>query len=320
MWSGNGLDTLSVVAPCYNEAVVLPLFIERLERSAAAWDMPWEILLVDDGSVDETWQMIRDQHRRDPRWRGLRLSRNFGHQAAISAGLKHTTGSAVVIMDSDLQDPPELIATFIAEWRKGFEIVYAIRCHRKEGRAKRLAYDTFYRLLAHIAEIRIPLDSGDFCLVDRKVADLLNALPERNRFLRGLRAWVGFQQIGVPYARANRAAGEPKFTLRQLVQLAIDGLLSFSMFPLRLAAWVGVATSVASLALLMARVIGIAAVADSRLVLAAALVFFGGVQLMFLGILGEYVGRIYDEVRLRPSSIVWESVGLPAVASDARVV
>jgi len=309
------LDTLSIVAPCYNEEAVLPAFIDRLERAASAWDLPWEVVLVDDGSSDRSWEMICGQHRRDARWRGIRLSRNFGHQAAISAGLQQASGSAVVIMDSDLQDGPELIVTFLSKWKSGFEIVYAVRRNRKEGRAKRLAYDTFYRLLARVADIRIPLDSGDFCLIDRKIVNLLNALPERNRFLRGLRAWVGFRQIGVHYDRAGRAAGKPKFTLRQLTQLAIDGLLSFSMFPLRLTAWVGLAVSSSTLLFLMARVGGFVA-ADSPAVLAAALMFLGGVQLMFLGIVGEYVGRIYDQIRPRPSWIVWESVGMPAAASD----
>jgi polyisoprenyl-phosphate glycosyltransferase len=309
------LDTLSIVAPCYNEEAVLPAFIDRLERAASAWDLPWEVVLVDDGSSDRSWEMICGQHRRDRRWRGIRLSRNFGHQAAISAGLQQASGSAVVIMDSDLQDGPELIATFLTKWKSGFEIVYAIRRNRKEGRAKRLAYDTFYRLLARVADIRIPLDSGDFCLIDRKIVNLLNALPERNRFLRGLRAWVGFRQIGVHYDRAARAAGKPKFTLRQLTQLAIDGLLSFSMFPLRLTAWVGLAVSGSSLLFLIARVGGLVTT-DPPAVLAAALMFLGGVQLMFLGIVGEYVGRIYDQIRLRPSWIVWESIGMPPAASD----
>jgi polyisoprenyl-phosphate glycosyltransferase len=309
------LNTLSIVAPCYNEEAVLPVFIDRLERAASAWDLPWEVVLVDDGSSDRSWEMICGQHRRDARWRGIRLSRNFGHQAAISAGLKRASGSAVVIMDSDLQDVPELIVTFLNKWQSGYEIVYAIRRSRKEGRAKRLAYDTFYRLLARVADIRIPLDSGDFCLIDRKIVDLLNALPERNRFLRGLRAWVGFRQIGVHYDRPGRAAGTPKFTLGQLTQLAIDGLLSFSMFPLRLTAWVGLAVSGSSLLYLMAKAGGLVRT-DPPTVLAAALMFLGGVQLMFLGIVGEYVGRIYDQIRLRPSWIVWESIGMPPAASD----
>jgi glycosyltransferase involved in cell wall biosynthesis len=313
------LDTVSVVAPCYNEEAVLPAFIARLEAAAAMWNVSWEVVLVDDGSSDRTWEMIRSQHLRDRRWRGIRLSRNFGHQAAISAGLKHASGSAVVIMDSDLQDLPELISTLIAQWRIGFEIVYAIRRNRKEGRSKRLAYDTFYRILTYVADISIPLDSGDFCLIDRKVVDLLNALPERNRFLRGLRAWVGFRQIGVPYDRAGRAAGTPKFTLRQLTQLAVDGLFSFSVFPLRVTAWAGLAVAGSSLVFLVAQ-IGRATASDSALTLAAAIVFAGGVQLMFLGVLGEYIGRIYDEVRLRPSWIVWESVGISSLAADQRTL
>lgn len=304
------MQLVSVVAPCFNEEIVLPTFINRLTSAAATWTVGLEVVLVDDGSSDGTWAEICAQHRRDPRWRGIRLSRNFGHQAAISAGLKQASGNAVVIMDSDLQDGPELIATFIEEWQRGAEIVYGIRRNRKEGRAKRIAYDTFYRLLAKIADIRIPLDSGDFCLIDRKVADLLNALPERNRFLRGLRAWVGFRQVGVPYDRAGRAAGRPKFTLRHLTQLAIDGLLSFSMFPLRLTAWVGLLVASAALLWMAAKVAGVFS-AESLTFLAVALAFLGGVQLMFLGLVAEYIGRIYDEVRLRPSWIVWETVGSP---------
>jgi polyisoprenyl-phosphate glycosyltransferase len=303
------VKTVSIVAPCFNEEVVLPIFMQRVAGSAATWGALWEVVLVDDGSSDRTWEIIRGQHQRDPRWRGIRLSRNFGHQAAISAGLQHASGAAVVIMDSDLQDGPELIEAFLREWRGGAEIVYGVRHNRKEGRAKRLAYDTFYRLLARIADIRIPLDSGDFCLLDRKVVDLLNALPERNRFLRGLRAWVGFHQVGIPYDRSSRVAGRPKFTIRQLTQLAIDGLLSFSRFPLRLTAWVGLAVAAVSLLFAAAR-LGRLVRADSLTLLAAAFAFLGGVQLMFLGVLGEYIGRIYDEVRLRPSWIVWDAVGV----------
>jgi dolichol-phosphate mannosyltransferase len=270
-----------------------------------------------------TWELIRTIVERDPRWRAIRFARNFGHQAAVSAGLAHADGDAVIVMDADLQDPPEELHRFIAKWREGYEVVYAVRHKRKEGLLKRALYLFFYRLLARLAETPIPLDSGDFCLMDRKVVDLLRAMPERNRFVRGLRAWVGFRQIGLSYERQARAGGKPQYNLRKLIQLARDGVFSFSSSPLRLATRLG---SVVSLVAFVGTVFTLAqrlfadwfarigmAPPPGFATIVMAILFLGGVQLLCLGIIGEYIGRIYDEVKGRPHWIVWESAGFDGV-------
>jgi dolichol-phosphate mannosyltransferase len=257
----------------------------------------------------------------------VRFSRNFGHQTAVSAGIARAGGAALIVMDADLQDPPEELHRFLAKWREGYDVVYGLRRKRKEGPLKRLCYHLFYRILAGTASQPIPTDSGDFCLMDRKVVDLLNAMPERNRFVRGLRAWVGFRQIGIEYARDARQAGEPKYTLTKLVRLAVDGLLSFSTVPLRLATYLGlVVSAIAFLGAVFTLVqrlfadwfarIGLAPVPGFATIVIAIL-FLGGVQLICLGIMGEYIGRIYDEVKGRPSWIVRQTLGLPSVDHDA---
>jgi len=199
---------ISVVIPCYNEEEVLPQLFARLGAAAETWGEEYEVLLVDDGSRDATWRLIREQHARDERWRGISFARNFGHQTAISAGIHYARGEAVILMDADLQDPPEQLHRFINAWKEGNDVVYAIRATRKENLLKRAAYKLFYRILRSLANIEIPLDSGDFCLMDRKVVDVLKAMPERNRFVRGLRSWAGFRQAGLEYNRDARAAGE----------------------------------------------------------------------------------------------------------------
>ena len=234
---------ISVVLPCYNEKEVLDELYRRLSAAAETWHEPFEVILVDDGSDEETWLAIRCIHENDPRWKAVRFSRNFGHQTAVSAGIARAAGEAVIIMDADLQDPPEDLQRFLAKWREGYEVVYGVRRKRKEGFVKRLCYHLFYRILAGISDSPIPLDSGDFCLMDRKVVELLKSMPERNRFVRGLRAWVGFRQIGLEYQRNAREAGRPQYTLRKLVRLAIDGIFSFSTWPLRLATRLGLLVS-----------------------------------------------------------------------------
>lgn len=312
--------TISLVVPCYNEQAVLPQLFARVTAAAETWGLPWEVVCVDDGSRDSTWDLLAAQHGRDPRWRAVRFARNFGHQIAVSAGLYHATGAAVIVIDADLQDPPEEIHRFIARWREGYDVVYAIRQRRKEGWLKRLGYWSFYRLLDRLVSFQIPLDSGDFCLMDRRVVDTLNAMPERKRFVRGLRAWSGFRQAGVAYERHARAAGEVKYTLRKLIGLALDGILSFSTVPLRLAALLGLLVASFSLLGILFTLaqrlfrdffaqLGLAPVPGFATIVIAIL-FLGGVQLICLGILGEYLGRVYEEVKRRPLWTIADTAGV----------
>ena len=246
------------------------------------------------------------------RVKAVHLSRNFGHQAALQAGLDRATGKSVVMMDADLQDPPEILHQLIERWRQGYDVVYAQRKNRKEGLLKRAGYALFYRTMRAMAEIDIPLDAGDFCLLDRRVVDTLVSLRERNRFLRGLRSWVGFKQIGVEYERESRHAGVPKYTLRKLVRLALSGYIGFSALPLRAAAALGFLAAVAGFALavwaIVTKMLDIASPRGWASTLAVVL-FVGGAQLFMLGVIGEYLSRVYDEVRQRPIYIVSSHVG-----------
>lgn len=242
------MKTISVVVPCFNEEEVLPHLFSRLTAAAETWGMPFEIICVDDGSRDSTWKLLREQQARDPRWRGLSFARNFGHQVAVSAGLYHSSGDAVLIIDADLQDPPEEVHRLIGKWREGYQVVYAVRTKRKDSLIKRFLAWGFYRVMARAVPFNIPADSGDFCLLDRKVVDTLNAMPERNKYLRGLRAWCGFRQIGVAFERHARVAGSPQYTMSKSFRLALDGLFSFSAVPLRLASHLGLLVSTIALA------------------------------------------------------------------------
>ena len=261
---------------------------------------------------DAACELLRQFRTDDPRVKYIRLARNFGHQAALTAGLAHAAGQAVLVMDGDLQDPPEVIPELVERWQEGYEVVYAIRRHRKEPPTQRLAYALFYRLLSRVASLHIPLDAGDFCLMDRRVVDQLNALPERNRFLRGLRSWVGFRQTGVEYERQARYAGRTKYDFWRLTRLAVDGLVSFSFLPLRIASSIGFLVSVVSMIVafyyLVLRLSGSQEPAGFAAIIVAVL-FLGGVQLITIGIMGEYVGRIFDEVKSRPVYIVLEEEG-----------
>lgn len=310
---------ISLIIPCYNEDEVLDALWSRVTDAAQSWGEDYEVVLVDDGSEEVTWRHVERLCRRDRHWRAIRFSRNFGHQAAVSAGLAHVRGDVVAVLDADLQDPPEELHRFLAKWREGYDVVYAVRRKRKEGPFKRLSYHLFYRLLNCLSSTPIPLDSGDFCLMSRKVVDEINALPEQSRFVRGLRAWVGFRQIGVEYERHSRAAGEPKYSFSKLVQLATNGLLSFSTAPLRLATWMGfVVSSIAIMGTVFTflqrifvdwfAAIGLKPVPGFATIVISIL-FIGGVQLVCLGVIGEYIGRIYDEVKHRPRWIVRETIG-----------
>ena len=298
---------ISFVIPLFNEQENLPELHRRLRAALDPLDIEPDIILVNDGSSDATPTMIHMLSQADPRVVGVMLSRNFGHQAAVSAGIAECTGDAVIVMDGDLQDPPEVLEQFIARWRDGAEVVYAVRTKRKEGLLKRTAYGAFYRLLRKLSDIDIPLDSGDFGLMDRKVVNALLALPERQRFVRGLRCFVGFRQEGLVYERAGREAGAPKYTFKALVRLAMDGLISFSSAPLNLITYLGLGSCVFALGLI-AWVMGRAIIGQrppegwaSTMVV---VLFFGSVQLLSLGIIGEYLRRIFLEVKGRPTYIV----------------
>ncbi|MDB6109913.1 MAG: putative enzyme [Pedosphaera sp.] len=317
---------LSLIIPCYNEAEVLPLLATRLLKSLAALNLSWEVIFVDDGSVDTTSQQLAAMHLAEPRFKVLSFSRNFGHQTAIYAGLSHASGQWVGIMDADLQDPPEILSSCMEKLREGYDVVYAVRRKRKENLLKRIAYALFYRILKQVAEIDIPLDSGDFCVMSRPVVEVLRQLPERNVFLRGLRAWTGFRQIGVEYEREARAAGETKYPLKKLVRLATDGIFAFSTLPLRLSIYLGLFVLLASMGLgffnIAWRIFGFrfmghtAAELPGWTTLVCGMLFLGGVQLLILGCIGEYIGRIYSEVKQRPRWIVRETLGLAPQGED----
>lgn len=311
---------ISVVIPCYNEQEVLPELFRRMTEAAERWSLAWEIICIDDGSQDNTWDLLSDQHAKDPRWSVISFSRNFGHQTAVSAGIFHATGDAVIVIDADLQDPPEEMHRFIKKWQDGYEIVYAVRQHRKEGILKKIGYWMFYRMLSKMIDFELPLDSGDFCIMDRKIVDILNSMPERNRFVRGLRAWSGFKQTGLVYERQARAAGLAKYDFKKLRRLAMDGIISFSTVPLSVAAHLGLWVTVLSLLGIIFTIcqrifedfftsIGLGPVPGVTTIVISVL-FLGGVQLIFLGVLGQYLGRIYDEVKKRPPWIIRQSLGL----------
>jgi glycosyltransferase involved in cell wall biosynthesis len=310
---------LSVAIPVYNEELVLP---ELLRRVLAVLDTlpggPHELVLVDDGSRDNTRAIIQAQAERDPRIVLVALSRNFGHQAAFSAALDFATGDAVVCMDGDLQDVPEAIPELVARHREGYDIVYARRVRRKEGIALRLSYFVFYRLLGRLSNVALPADAGDFSLLSRRALDEVRRLPERHRYVRGLRTWVGFRQIGIDIERAARAAGTSKYSLLKLLKLAADGIFSFSIAPLRAATIVGAVAIALSLvyalyALWAKLVLDRSPQGFTTLIL--VLTFFSGVQLLFLGVIGEYVGRIYEESKGRPHYVV-DAVTRAGIASE----
>jgi len=304
---------LGIVVPAFNEEENIPILWRELAATLDAAGCSFEVLIIDDGSTDQTANIIRDLARSDPRLRGLVLTRNFGHQAAISVGLQHVRGAAIAIMDADLQDRPADALRLYQECRAASaDVAYAIRRSRQEGPIKRAAYHVFYRVLGRLARINIPLDSGDFCVMDRKTVDRLNTLPERLRFVRGLRTWIGGRQIGVPVDRDTRRAGIPKYTVSKLLRLAVDGLVSFSDVPLRIASVIGFTVSGLSLLgmiiVLVWKVTGDLPSGAGVATIALSILFLGGVQLLTAGILGEYVGRIFDEVKARPVALIGEHI------------
>jgi dolichol-phosphate mannosyltransferase len=301
---------------------------QKLSAVAEMWHLDYEVICVDDGSRDRTWELLKQQHEKDARWRGLSFARNFGHQIAVSAGLYHATGDAVVVMDADLQDPPEQICRLLEQWRAGFQVVYAVRTKREDNRLKQFFAWSFYRILSHAVPFNVPLDAGDFCLLDRRVVEVMNALPERNRYLRGLRAWSGFRQTGIEFERHARATGAPKYTFKKSFKLAMDGVFSFSTVPLRLATYFGfIVSAMAFLGAVFTFLqkifsaqfakIGITPGPHGIPTLVISILFLGGVQLICLGILGEYIGRIYDEIKRRPLWIIQASAGIEPKTLDS---
>ena len=300
---------LSVVIPAFNEEENVATMHERLVAALGEVVDGLEILYVDDGSADSTWERVLTLAAQDPRVRGLRFARNFGHQAALTAGVDAARGTAVVIIDGDLQDPPEVIPEMVARWREGFEVVYGQR-EEREGETwfKLLTAKAFYRILRGITHVEIPVDTGDFRLMGPRAVEAFRALPERNRFIRGLVSWIGFPQAAVRYKRQARRVGETKFPVRKMLRFALDGITSFSFFPLRLATWTGFAVSLFAF-LYIAVVLVLKAVGVSWLgytSLMASILFLGGVQLLMIGIMGEYLARIFDEVKRRPLYLVGE--------------
>ena len=311
---------ICIVAPCFNEAVNLPLFHREVGEALAKCDAAARFVFVNDGSSDDTQAALERLHALDGRVGWVRLARNFGLQSALAAGLEHADGDVVVVMDADLQDDPNALPAMLERWRAGADVVYAVRTTRREGPVRRFMNRAFYRTLEFVADIPIPRHAGSFALYDRRVVERINALPERNRYLPGLRAWVGFQQEGMEVPRRARKDGEPRQSLVRLFALAFDGLFAFSKAPLRVASLIGIGvTALSALALLVVvywrfiersfpEGMGLATIA-------LALLFLGGVQLLVLGIVGEYLGRVYDEVKGRPNYVVMESVSGKATPS-----
>ncbi len=307
--------TLAIVTPVFNEELVLPQFFLRL---AAIFDAHpehrWMAILVDDGSRDRSVELITAAAARDPRFKLVELSRNFGFQSALSAGLRHADGAdAVITMDADLQDPPELIPTMVAAWQAGAEVVRATRRTRAETGLRRIALDAFHASFGRLTDYPIAPNSGTFGLLGRNAVAAFNDLPERNRFFPGLRAWIGFRAVDVPYDRQPRAAGEPQQTYRRLVRYALDGLFSFSHLPLRMLTYFGVFVAFCGFAIgmffIVRRLLGVEIAFTGFTTLVTLLLFIGGVQLIAIGVLGEYLGRVYDEVKRRPNYVVSRRIG-----------
>jgi glycosyltransferase involved in cell wall biosynthesis len=306
----------SVVAPCYNEEKSLPELYRRIKEVLEQTGEPWELVLINDGSADRTAELMRELHATDAHVHYIDFARNFGHQIAVTAGMDYAQGDAVVLIDSDLQDPPELILEMIEKWKEGYQVVYAVRRERKgESWFKLVTAKVFYRLIYRITEVDIPLDTGDFRLMDRKVIEAIKQMKERHRFIRGMTSWVGFKQTGVSYVRQERFAGETKYPFRKMLRFAMNAITGFSYLPLQLATYLGftIATlsGLGAIGVVIARLFGDQ---DNQPFFGQAttlvmVLFLGGVQLISLGIIGEYLGRIYDEVKGRPMYVVNEAVG-----------
>jgi polyisoprenyl-phosphate glycosyltransferase len=302
----------SIIIPLYDEEKTIPELFTRLAAVTDGMSDPWELILVDDGSTDGSFTAMCALHRNDPRIKVVRLSRNFGHQIAISAALDLAEGDAVILMDGDLQDPPELLPQLLKLWKDGYHVVYTVKTSRKENWLKRLAFKSFYRILSAMSSIKIPMDAGNFSLMDRRVVEVLRTMPERNRYISGLRAWAGFQQTAVYYDRGPRYAGKPQMSLGRLFHLALDGIFSFSNAPLRAAIYFGMAAAMVSFAgglyVVYEKLFTNLAILGWASTIVSIL-FVGGMILMTLGVIGEYISRIYEEVKKRPLYVIRDKIG-----------
>lgn len=306
---------VSLVVPVYNEEEVIEALHSRLVQVLGPAVATFEVIFVNDGSKDRTPGMVDSICHADSRFKAVHFSRNFGHQAAVTAGLHAAAGTVVVVIDADLQDPPELILQMIEKWSEGSDVVYAQKQRRiGVGRFRKSAYYIYYRLLARLTEIEVPPDTGDFCLMDRQIVDLLNAMPERNRYIRGLRAWLGFRQTAIMFERPGRYAGVTKYPFRKMMALAIDGILSLSKAPLKIAMYFGFFASAVSFLLglyfVLEKLFGPGQLARGWASTIVVVLFLGGVQLICLGVIGEFIGRIYDEVKQRPLYVIGRTTGL----------
>ncbi len=306
----------SIIAPCYNEEGNLEELYRRIREILERTGASWELVLINDGSVDRTPEIMRQLHIADPRVHFIDFARNFGHQIAVTAGLDYAQGEAVIIIDADLQDPPELILEMIEKWQEGYQVVFAVRTERKgESWFKLFTAKLFYRLIYRITDVNIPLDTGDFRLMDRKVVNALTQMKERHRFIRGMTSWVGFKQTGVYYTREERFAGQTKYPFRRMLKFALDAITSFSFFPLQMATYLGFTiaglSGLGAILVIVARLFGDPENQPffGQATTLVMVLFLGGVQLISLGIIGEYLGRVYDEVKGRPMYIVNEAVG-----------
>ena len=316
-YSARLTPTFSIIAPVHNEEAVLQALYARVSAVMDSTGEPWELVLVDDGSQDTSASFIRRLHGEDDRVRGLSFSRNFGFQAAVTAGLEMARGEAVILIDADLQDPPEVIPEMIAKWREGFDVVYGVRGERAgETFLKKATAAGFYRVIERIASVRIPVDTGDFRLMDRRVVEAIRRMPERHRFLRGMVSWAGYRQTGVVYKREPRLAGQTNFTPAKMICFALDAITSFSYFPLQLAGYIGLLVAgvgvVGGLVVLVLGLAGVRGVPGWEAAVLVAVAMLGGLQMMFLGVLGEYLGRMAEESKGRPLYLVrerWDSEG-----------
>jgi polyisoprenyl-phosphate glycosyltransferase len=311
----------SVVIPVFNEAEVLPALYQRLKKTLEETGDSFEIIFVDDGSTDRSPQILRELRVQDPRVKLVSFSRNFGHQIAITAGLDYSSGDPVIVMDGDLQDPPEVIPQLVAEWRAGNEIVFAVRSSRAgEGLFKRATASIYYRILRRLTTTQIPVDAGDFRLMSRAAVTALQSIRERNRYVRGLVGWIGFRQSSINYARDSRYAGSTKYPITRMIKFALNGIFSFSFLPLQLATYLGFAVSLVSFIYLVYAIwlkLFTTRVVQGWASVMVAVLFVGGVQLVGLGIMGEYIGRIYDEVKQRPLYLVDSAAGFEQSTGDA---